>query len=78
MRTEIRLPQAGMGMTEGTVVQWLKKVGDHVALGETVAVVETEKVEVELEAQASGILAEILVTEGETVPVLSVLAYLEE
>jgi 2-oxoglutarate dehydrogenase E2 component (dihydrolipoamide succinyltransferase) len=67
-----------MGMTEGTVVQWLKKVGDHVALGETVAVVETEKVEVELEAQASGILAEILVTEGETVPVLSVLAYLEE
>jgi len=68
-RVEVLLPQWGMGMSEGTIIQWLKKVGDVVAEDEPLAEVEAEKVTETLEAPVAGTLEEILVPEGETVEV---------
>ncbi len=71
--TEIQLPQFGMGMGSGTVVQWLKAVGDTVIAGEPVVEVEAEKATVEVVAPVDGVLLDIQVPEGETVPVRTVL-----
>jgi pyruvate/2-oxoglutarate dehydrogenase complex dihydrolipoamide acyltransferase (E2) component len=76
-RIEVLLPQWGMGMSEGTITSWLKAVGDTVAEDEPLAEVEAEKVEETLESPASGTLAEIVVAEGETVEVRTVVAYIE-
>lgn len=77
MREEVLLPQWGMGMDEGTVTQWLKKVGDEVAEDEPLAEIEAEKVTETLEAPATGTLSEILVKEGETAKVRTPLAIIE-
>lgn len=77
MSIEVNLPQYGMGMTEGTVEQWLKREGDPVTEGEDIAEVEAEKTTVVVVAPESGVLSKILVTEGETVPVFTVLALIE-
>jgi pyruvate/2-oxoglutarate dehydrogenase complex dihydrolipoamide acyltransferase (E2) component len=77
MSIEVNLPQYGMGMTEGTVEQWLKQVGDAVTEGEDIAEVEAEKTTVVVVAPESGVLSKILVAEGETVPVFTVLAMIE-
>lgn len=74
MAVEVRLPQWGMGMQEGTVVRWLKSEGEPVREGEALAEVEAAKVNEEVEAPASGILERVLVAEGDTVPVREVLA----
>ena len=76
-RVEVLLPQWGMGMSEGTISSWLKSVGDTVAEDEALAEVEAEKVEETLESPASGKLAEIVVPEGETVEVRTVVAIIE-
>lgn len=76
-RTEVLLPQWGMGMSEGTITSWLKAVGDTVAEDEPLAEVEAEKVEETLESPAAGTLVEIVVPEGDTVEVRTVVAYLE-
>lgn len=78
MSVEVNLPQYGMGMTEGTVEQWLKQPGDPVTEGEDIAEVEAEKTTVVVVAPESGVLSKILVPEGETVPVFTVLALIEE
>jgi pyruvate/2-oxoglutarate dehydrogenase complex dihydrolipoamide acyltransferase (E2) component len=75
--TEVNLPQWGMGMTEGTIVKWLKGEGDTVTEDEEIAEVETEKVTSMLIAPASGTLSQILVPLGETVPVFTTLALIE-
>jgi pyruvate/2-oxoglutarate dehydrogenase complex dihydrolipoamide acyltransferase (E2) component len=67
-----------MGMTEGTIVKWLKGEGDPVTEDEEIAEVETEKVTSMLIAPASGTLSQLLVPEGETVPVFTTLALIEE
>lgn len=72
--TEIRLPQFGMGMQEGTIITWFKREGDHVAVGDVVAEIEAEKVTEELVATGGGVLRRILVPEGETVAVNELLA----
>lgn len=72
--TEIRLPQFGMGMQEGTIIAWRKREGDPVAAGEVVAEIEAEKVTEELVATSGGVLQRILVPEGETVAVNELLA----
>lgn len=72
--TEIRLPQFGMGMQEGTIITWFKREGDPVAAGEVVAEIEAEKVTEELVATGTGVLQRILVPEGETVAVNELLA----
>ena len=69
MATEIVLPQWSMGMADGTIVRWLKQEGDAVMEGEPLVEVEAAKVTSEVEAEVSGVLARILVAEGETVPV---------
>jgi pyruvate dehydrogenase E2 component (dihydrolipoamide acetyltransferase) len=74
MVTEVRLPQWGMGMQEGTVVRWLKRVGDEVEAGEPIAEVEAAKTTEELTAPVDGVLERVLVSEGETVPVQELLA----
>lgn len=76
-KIEVLLPQWGMGMSEGTITSWLKAVGDTVAEDEPLAEVEAEKVEETLESPASGTLSEIVVSEGETVEVRTVVAYIE-
>jgi pyruvate/2-oxoglutarate dehydrogenase complex dihydrolipoamide acyltransferase (E2) component len=75
---DVELPKWGMTMQDGTIAEWLKKVGDTVEEGEPIAVVETEKVNADLEAPESGVLSEILVQEGETVNVGSVLARIDD
>ncbi len=75
---DVELPKWGMTMQDGTIAEWLKEVGDTVEEGEPIAVVETEKVNADLEAPESGVLREILVQEGETVNVGSVLARIDD
>lgn len=77
MRVDVLLPQWGMGMSEGTIVEWLKKVGDTVTEDEPLAEVEAAKVEETLESPATGTLVEIVVAEGETVDVRSLIAVIE-
>jgi pyruvate/2-oxoglutarate dehydrogenase complex dihydrolipoamide acyltransferase (E2) component len=76
-RVEVLLPQWGMGMSEGAITAWLKQVGDTVAEDEPLAEVEAEKVEETLESPAAGTLVEILVPEGDTVEVRTVVAIIE-
>lgn len=76
-RIEVLLPQWGMGMSEGLILSWLKQVGDTVAEDEPLAEIEGEKVTEMLESPAAGKLLEIVVAEGETAEVRSVVAILE-
>ncbi len=74
MAREIVLPQWGMEMQDATIVKWLKQEGDPVREGEPLVEVETAKIETEMESTASGVVAHILVPEGATVPIRTVLA----
>jgi pyruvate/2-oxoglutarate dehydrogenase complex dihydrolipoamide acyltransferase (E2) component len=76
--TSVRLPQWGMGMQEGTILRWHKREGDDVEEDEPLCDVDAAKTEQALESPASGVLARILVAEGETVPVLTELAVIVE
>ena len=71
------MPQLGETVTEGTVTNWYKKVGDAVRADEPLFDVETEKVTTEIPAQIDGVLTEILVDPGVPVPVGTVLAIIE-
>ena len=73
---EIKMPQMGESVTEGTVLEWHKQVGDPVEADETVVEVSTDKVDAEVPAPADGVITEILVEPDETVPVGTVLAQL--
>jgi pyruvate/2-oxoglutarate dehydrogenase complex dihydrolipoamide acyltransferase (E2) component len=78
VRTEIRLAQAGMAMTEGEVIAWHKRAGDTVESGDLLAEVEAAKTTIEVEAPCSGILAEIAAQEGAVVPVRGLLAVITD
>jgi pyruvate dehydrogenase E2 component (dihydrolipoamide acetyltransferase) len=65
MATEIKLPRLGQGMESGTIVKWLKSEGENVEKGEPLYELDTDKVTQEVEADASGVLLKIAVTEGE-------------
>ena len=71
---KVTMPQLGETVADGTVTKWFKHVGDHVARGDTLFEVSTDKVDTEIPAQAEGVLTKILVNEGETVDVGTVLA----
>src|SRR6184192_3883439 len=71
------MPQMGESIAEGTLSRWLKKVGDTVKRDEPIFEISTDKVDAEIPAASNGVLAEILVKEGETVPVQTVVARLE-
>ncbi len=77
MRVEVRLPQWGMGMSEGIITQWFKKVGDAVTEDEPLAEIESEKAAQELESPATGVLVEILAEPGEAIAVRTVIAIIE-
>jgi pyruvate dehydrogenase E2 component (dihydrolipoamide acetyltransferase) len=74
--SEIIMPKMGDAMTEGKVVRWYKKPGDVVKKGEAIAEIETDKVNLDLEAEADGTLGEYAANEGEMVPVGGMLAQL--
>src|SRR5512147_379672 len=76
MATEIIMPKLGLTMTEGRILQWLKKEGDAVIAGEPLMVVETDKVAVEVEASASGILLKVIHAEGDVIPLETVIGYI--
>ena len=71
------MPQMGESIAEGTLSKWLKKVGDEVKRDEPIFEISTDKVDAEIPAPAAGVLAEILVKEGETVAIQTVVARLE-
>jgi pyruvate dehydrogenase E2 component (dihydrolipoamide acetyltransferase) len=71
---DVVMPQMGESIAEGTVVRWIKKVGDQVDRDEPLFEISTDKVDAEIPSPAAGILTDIRVREGETVPVNSVVA----
>src|SRR5690349_15714004 len=71
---EITMPQLGETVTEGTITRWAKQVGDSVKEDEILFEVSTDKVDSEVPSPVSGVITEIKVNEGETVPVGAVLA----
>ncbi len=77
MRVDVIMPQMGESIAEGTLTRWMKKVGDKVARDEPIFEISTDKVDAEIPAPSAGILAEIKVQEGETVPVNIVVALIE-
>lgn len=75
---EIFMPKAGMDMQEGTLIRWLKNIGDKVEKDEPIMEIETDKITMEAEAPGSGIFISKLVDDGTVVPVLSVIGYIGE
>jgi pyruvate dehydrogenase E2 component (dihydrolipoamide acetyltransferase) len=76
-RIDVIMPQMGESIAEGTVSKWLKQVGDEVKRDEPIFEISTDKVDAEIPAPAAGRLAEILIGEGQTVAVQTVVARLE-
>src|SRR5688500_12643189 len=74
MATPVVMPQMGESIAEGTIVRWIKKVGDSVDRDEPLFEISTDKVDAEIPSPAAGVLTAIQVKEGETVPVNSVVA----
>mgnify|MGYP000968429066 CR=1 FL=1 len=68
MPTEIKMPQLGESVTEGTIGRWLKRPGEHVEKYEPLLEVTTDKVDTEVPAPEAGVLRSIAVPEGQTVP----------
>jgi pyruvate/2-oxoglutarate dehydrogenase complex dihydrolipoamide acyltransferase (E2) component len=77
MRKEVIMPKIGLDMTEGTVVQWLKQVGDHVEKGELLLEVEGDKAVTQVEASVTGTLVEIVVDKDEEVDVGTTIGWIE-
>src|SRR5213593_674424 len=75
MATEVIMPALGMAQETGKLLRWIKNDGDNVTRGEPLMEIETDKVTVEIEAPADGILAGISAAEGEDVPVGRAVAY---
>src|SRR5690349_10451155 len=71
---DIAMPRLSDSMEEGTILAWMKQVGDEVAVGEEIAEIETDKANMAYEADVAGTLLEIVVAEGDTAPVGAVIA----
>ncbi|NJK81957.1 MAG: dihydrolipoyllysine-residue succinyltransferase, partial [Chloroflexaceae bacterium] len=78
MATEVRVPVLGESIVEATISKWLKKEGESVAAGEPIVELETDKVNLEVAAEQSGVLNAIVKGEGETVAIDDVLAMIGE
>jgi pyruvate dehydrogenase E2 component (dihydrolipoamide acetyltransferase) len=76
-KIDVIMPQMGESIAEGTLSRWMKKVGDAVKRDEPIFEISTDKVDAEIPAPVAGVLAEILVTEGQTVAVQTVVATIE-
>jgi len=77
MAEKVRLPKLSATMTEGIVVEWLKKEGETIAKGEPLVQVETDKAVVEVESPVGGVVKQILQSKGTRVSVDTVLALVE-
>lgn len=78
MKRKVLVPKVGMGTTEGTILKWLKAEGDAVSEGEAIAEIEFAKAVQEVPAPVTGVLVTILLPEGETAEVSSLIALIEE
>src|SRR6266699_1210434 len=76
-RVDVLMPQMGESIAEGTLSKWLKKLGDEVKRDEPLFEISTDKVDAEIPAPTAGVLAEIKVQEGQTVPVQTLVAVIE-
>src|SRR5438094_5415658 len=76
-RIDVLMPQMGESIAEGTLSKWLKKLGDAVKRDEPLFEISTDKVDAEIPAPSAGVLAEIKVQEGQTVPVQTLVAVIE-
>ncbi|MGQ9919027.1 MAG: biotin/lipoyl-containing protein, partial [Bryobacteraceae bacterium] len=76
--TDVVMPQMGESIVEGTLTKWLKKVGDRVERDEPLFEISTDKVDTEIPSPAAGVLQEILVQEGATVAINTVVARISE
>ncbi|MEO6913028.1 MAG: biotin/lipoyl-containing protein, partial [Candidatus Baltobacteraceae bacterium] len=74
---KVTLPEMGESVTEGSIVEWRKKIGDFVNEGDPLVEVTTDKVDVEVPATASGVIKEIFAVDGETIAVGALLASID-
>ena len=77
MATDVVMPQMGESIFEGTITKWLKKPGDRVERDEPLFEISTDKVDAEIPSPSAGVLKEIKVTEGQTVPIQTVVAVID-
>src|SRR5262245_42447337 len=78
MAKQVVMPQMGESVAEGTIVRWLKKVGDTVERDEPLFEISTDKVDAEIQSPAAGVLSDVKVKEGETVPINTVVGVIDE
>jgi pyruvate/2-oxoglutarate dehydrogenase complex dihydrolipoamide acyltransferase (E2) component len=78
MTVEFKIPKSGMGITEGTILKWLRAEGDAFTKGEVIVEIETAKAVEELEAPFNGTVQKILLQEDEEAEVLTTIALIEE
>src|SRR5277367_2994859 len=77
MAVDVIMPQMGESIFEGTITKWLKKPGDKIERDEPLFEISTDKVDAEIPAPSAGVLKEIKVKEGQTVPVQTVVALID-
>ena len=77
MATDVIMPQMGESIFEGTITKWLKKPGDRVERDEPLFEISTDKVDAEIPSPTAGVLKEIKVNEGQTVPIQTVVAVID-
>lgn len=77
MKKEIIMPKIGLDMDEGMISSWEKQVGDHVAEGDVLCKVETDKAVTDVQATVTGVLSEIVAEEGDTVEITKTIAWVE-
>src|SRR6266481_6063203 len=77
MAVDVIMPQMGESIFEGTITKWLKKPGDKIERDEPLFEISTDKVDAEIPSPSAGVLKEIKVNEGQTVPIQTVVAVIE-
>src|SRR5579864_3923230 len=77
MPADVVMPQMGESIFEGTITKWLKKPGDKVERDEPLFEISTDKVDAEIPSPSAGVLKEIKVTEGQTVPIQTIVATID-
>src|SRR5215469_1746277 len=77
MPTDVIMPQMGESIFEGTITKWLKKPGDKIARDEPLFEISTDKVDAEIPSPSAGVLKEIKVNEGQTVPIQTVVGVID-
>lgn len=78
MAVKVIMPKQGLQMTEGTIIKWIIKEGEKVEAGQPLFEMETDKLSIEIESPASGMLLKIIRGEGETVPITETISVIGE